>query len=124
MNFEVGVAAGCDKIFEMSEEIGFNAKLGLLSGLREQELVYIEEKAISNDGYGCNCEKLHVVNCKDGMMIIATGWTRENKKALATIRPIKYWDKLRIIRNFDYNYNSRVEVLPIDIIPAFTLGSL
>ena len=39
------------KIFEMPGEIGFTARLGLLSGLREQELVYIKEKTICNNGY-------------------------------------------------------------------------
>jgi hypothetical protein len=29
------------------------------------------------------------------MTIIAIGWTRGNKKALATIMPSKYWEKLR-----------------------------
>ena len=75
------------KIFEMPGEIGFIARLGLLSGLREQELIYIKEKAVCSDGYGCDCEKLHVVDCKNGMTIVAIGWTRANKKALATILP-------------------------------------
>ncbi|HEX5978873.1 MAG TPA: hypothetical protein VFY68_16435, partial [Nitrososphaeraceae archaeon] len=91
------------KIFEMPGEIGFNARLGLLSGLREQELIYIKEKAICDDGYGCDCDKLHLVNCKNGMTIIAIGWTRGNKKALATILPTYYWKKLRAVPKFDYN---------------------
>jgi intergrase/recombinase len=91
------------KIITLPGEIGFTARLGLLSGLREQELVYIKERAICNDGYGCDCEKLHVVNCKNGMTIIAIGWTRGNKKALATILPINYWEKLRALSKFDYS---------------------
>ena len=74
------------KIISLPGEIGFIARLGLLSGLREQELIYIKEKQVCNDGYGCDCEKLHLVNCKrNEMTIIAIGWTRGNKKALATI---------------------------------------
>jgi intergrase/recombinase len=90
------------KIFEMPGEIGFAVRLGLLTGLREQELLYIKEKPVCNNGYGCDCEKLHVVNCKNSMSIIAIGWTRGNKKALATILPTKYWDKLRSLPKFDY----------------------
>jgi hypothetical protein len=61
----------------MPGEIGFIARLGLFSGLREeQQLIYIKEKAICNDGYGCDCEKLHEVNNNNGMTIIAIGWTR------------------------------------------------
>ena len=91
------------KIISLPGEIGFIARLGLLSGLREQELIYIKEKQVCNDGYGCDCEKLHLVNCKrNEMTIIAIGWTRGNKKALATILPTKYWEKLRALPKFDY----------------------
>jgi hypothetical protein len=90
------------KIITLPGEIGFTARLGLFSGLREQELIYIKEKEVCNDGYGCDCEKLHIVTCKNGMTIIAIGWTRGNKKALATIIPTKYWDKLRTFPKFDY----------------------
>ena len=36
------------------------------------------------------------------MTIIAIGWTRGNKKALATILPTNYWEKLRNVPKFDY----------------------
>ncbi|MFY9871481.1 MAG: hypothetical protein WAK17_17335 [Candidatus Nitrosopolaris sp.] len=36
------------------------------------------------------------------MTIMAIGWIRGNKKALATILPTKYWDKLRALPKFDY----------------------
>jgi hypothetical protein len=74
-----------NKIATLPREIGFIARLGLLSGLREQELIYIKEREVCNNGYGCDCEKLHLVNCKSGMTIIAIGSTRGNKKALSTI---------------------------------------
>jgi intergrase/recombinase len=35
------------------------------------------------------------------MVIITIGWTRGNKKALATILPIKYWERLRALSKFD-----------------------
>jgi intergrase/recombinase len=89
-------------IITLPGEIGFIARLGLLSGLREQELIYIKERGVCNNGYGCDCEKLHLVNCRNGITIIAIGWTRGNKKALATILPTKYWDKLRALSKFDY----------------------
>jgi intergrase/recombinase len=91
------------KIFELPGEIGFISRLGLVTGLREQELLYIKEKQVCVNGYGCDCQELHLVNCKNGMTIIAIGWTRGNKKALATILPTQYWNKLRALSNFDYN---------------------
>src|SRR6476660_5968976 len=36
------------------------------------------------------------------MTIIAIGWTRGNKKALATILPTNYWEKIRNMPKFDY----------------------
>ena len=91
------------KIINLPGEIGFIARLGLLSGLREQELISIKEKQVCNDGYGCDCEKLHSVNCmRNEMTIIAIGWTRGNKKALATILPTNYWEKIRNMPKFDY----------------------
>ena len=90
------------KIVMLPGEIGFIARLGLLSGLREKELIYIKDREVCNNGYGCDCEKLRLVNCKNGMTIIAIGWTRGNKKALATILPTKYWEKLRNMPKFDY----------------------
>ena len=90
------------KIFEMPGEIGFIARFGLLSGLREQEIIYIKEKEICNNGYGCNCDSLHKVDCRNGLTIIAIGWTRGNKKALATIIPTQYWEKFRTLQKFDY----------------------
>jgi len=40
--------------------------IGLLLGLSEQELIYFKGKPICNAGYACNCEKIHIVNCKHG----------------------------------------------------------
>ena len=92
------------KIFEMSGVIGFIAKFGLLSGLREQEIIYIKEKEICHNGYGCDCDSLHKVDCRNGLTIIAIGWTRGNKKALATIIPTMYWEKFRSLEKFAYTY--------------------
>jgi intergrase/recombinase len=90
------------KIFDMPGEIGFIARFGLLAGLREQEIIYIKEKEICSNGYGCDCDSLHKVDCKNGLTIIVIGWTRGNKKALATIIPTKYWERFRSLKKFDY----------------------
>jgi intergrase/recombinase len=75
----------------------------LLPGLREQEIIYIKGKKICNNGYGYDCDRLHKVDCRNqGLTIIAIGWTRGNKKALATIIPIHYWEKFRALQKFDY----------------------
>ena len=86
----------------MPGEIGFIARFGLLCGLREQEIIYIKEKEICSNGYGCDCDSLHTVDCRNGLTIIAIGWTRGNKKALATIIPTQYLEKFRALQKFDY----------------------
>ena len=63
---------------------------------------YIKEKEICINGYGCDCDSLHKVECRNGLTIIAIGWTRGNKKALATIIPTGYWKKFRELQKFDY----------------------
>ena len=86
----------------MPGEIGFIARFGLLCCIREQEIIYIKEKEICNNGYGCDCDSLHQVDCRNGLTIIAIGWTRANKNALTTIIPTKYWEKFRALQKFDY----------------------
>jgi hypothetical protein len=87
-----------NNVMNIPGEIGFTCRLGLFSGLCEGELIYIRQKQICLQSFGCRCEKLHVVNCKNGMTIIAIGWTRGNKKALVTILPTKYWEKKGFIK--------------------------
>jgi hypothetical protein len=78
----------------MLGEIGFITRFGLLSTLREQEIIYIKEKEICNNNYGRNCDSLYKVDCRNqGLTIIAISLTRGNKKAVATIIPTKYWEK-------------------------------
>ena len=89
-------------IFNVPGEIGFTIRIGLLSGLREQEIIYIKGKPICENGYGCDCGNLHLLDCQNGMTVISIGWTRGNKKALATIIPKKHWEKLRSLTKFDY----------------------
>jgi hypothetical protein len=75
-------------------EIGYTCRLGLFCGLREQEIFYIKEKPLCYQTYGCNCDKLHFVNCKSNdITVIAIGWSKGNKKAIATILPTKYCEK-------------------------------
>ena len=42
----------------MPGDIGFITRFGLLSCLREQEIIYIKEKEIYDNGYGCDCDNL------------------------------------------------------------------
>ena len=96
------VSEKIEKIIAMPGEIGYTCRVGLFCGLREQEIFYIKEKSICYQAYGCNCDKLHVVNCNgNNMTVIAIGWSRGNKKAIATVLPTNYWERLRNMSRFD-----------------------
>ena len=90
------------KIMRIPGDIGFTCRIGLFSGLRESEISYIKQKEICSQSFGCQCDKLHVASCKNGLSVIAINWTRGQKKALATILPTQYWEKLRSLQRFDY----------------------
>ena len=78
-------------------------RIGLFSGLRESEISYIKQKEVCKQSFGCQCDKLHVVSCNNGLSVIAINWTRGLKKALATIIPTQYWEKLKKnLQRFDY----------------------
>jgi len=90
-----------NNVMDIPGEIGFTCRLGLFSGLREGEIIYIKQKQICLQSFGCQCDNLHVANSKNGLSVIAINWTRGNKKALATIIPTCYWQKLRNMPKFD-----------------------
>ena len=82
-------------------EIGFTVKIGLFTGLREEELYYIHDNEICENQLGCKCKNLHPINLDNGMTIIGINWIRGNKKAFVTILPTKAWDQFRNMRKFD-----------------------
>jgi polyhydroxyalkanoate synthase len=43
-------------------EIGFTVRMGLFTGLREEELYYIHDKEICCNELGCKCNNLHPIN--------------------------------------------------------------
>ena len=90
-----------NKITSIPGEIGFTCRIGLFSGLREDEIIYIRTRSICDQAFGCQCEKLHVANCRNGLSVITINWIRGNKKALATIIPTIYWERLRNMLKFD-----------------------
>jgi hypothetical protein len=60
-------------------EIGLTVKIGLFSGLREDEIIYIHNTEMCNNLGGCNCIKLHVIDKSNGVTIIVINWFRAHK---------------------------------------------
>lgn len=92
-----------NQVIRMTGDIGFTCKIGLFSGLRETEICYIKEKEICKQSFGCQCDLLHIVDCKNELTVIAINWTRGQKKALATVIPTQLWNRLRTMEKFDYS---------------------
>jgi Archaeal phage integrase len=83
-------------------EIGFTIKIGLFTGLREEELYYIHDKGICNNELGCKCSNLHPIKIDNtNITIIGINWIRGNKKAFVTILPTDLWEQFRKLPKFD-----------------------
>src|SRR5215203_1022744 len=90
-------------LLEMKGEIGLIVKMGLYSGLREEELVYIYRKSICPNLAACGCDKLHVMNKSNGISIVLIQWHRGHKKCYFSIIPTNLWQEFRKLPSFDYN---------------------
>ncbi|MGC2680620.1 MAG: hypothetical protein WA323_02050 [Candidatus Nitrosopolaris sp.] len=84
-------------------EIGFTVRMGLFTGLREEELYYIHDRETCNNELGCKCNNLHPINVdrSTGITIIGINWIRVNQKAFVTILPTKMWEQFRRITKLD-----------------------
>ena len=81
-------------------DIGLTIKVGLFSGLREDEIIYMHNKEICTNLGGCSCNKMHVVNKSNGLTVVVINWFRGHKKCYFTILPTAIWEQFRNISNF------------------------
>jgi intergrase/recombinase len=84
-----------NKLLVIPGDMGFVVKIGLFSGLREDEARYIHGKEICANNVGCRCDKLHVVHKQNGITGIGINWIRGNKKCYLTLMPTPLWQKFR-----------------------------
>jgi intergrase/recombinase len=84
-----------NKLLTIPGDMGFVVKVGLFSGLREDEARYIHGKQICTNNVGCRCDKLHVVQEQNGITGIGINWIRGNKKCYLTLIPTPLWQKFR-----------------------------
>ncbi len=83
------------QLLKVEGEIGLTIRMGLFTGLREDEIVYAHNMEICDNKGGCSCEKLHVVNKPNGLSIVLMNWIRGHKKCYFTIVPTKLWEQFR-----------------------------
>jgi intergrase/recombinase len=97
------VADKIKDLMTIQGDIGLTVKVGLFSGLREDEIVYVHDKEICSNLGGCNCSNLHVIDkSNNGLTIIVINWFRGNKKSYFTIMPTLIWNQFRTISKFSY----------------------
>jgi intergrase/recombinase len=82
-------------------EIGLTVKIGLFTGLREEEIIYIHKTEICGNLGGCDCNKLHIVNKSNGLTVVVINWFRGHKKSYFTILPTVIWEKFREVTTFN-----------------------
>jgi intergrase/recombinase len=95
------VEAKLKQLLKVEGEIGLTIRIGLFTGLREDEIVYAHDMEICSNKGGCNCEKLHVVNKPNGLTIVLINWIRGHKKCYFTIVPTRLWEQFRNLLVFN-----------------------
>jgi intergrase/recombinase len=83
-------------------EIGLTVKVGLFTGLREDEIVYMHNKETCNSLGGCSCSKLHAITKSNGLTVVVINWFRGHKKCYFTILPSIIWEQFRAVTNFNH----------------------
>jgi intergrase/recombinase len=89
-----------EKLTRIQGVIGFIIKVGLFSGLREEEIIYSHSKEICPDNAGHMCDRLHVINKPNGMSVITLNWFRGNKQCYFFIMPTNIWKQFRSLSRF------------------------
>jgi intergrase/recombinase len=89
------------KLLSIPGDMGFVVKVGLFSALREDEARYIHKKEICANNVGCRCDKLHVVDKKNGITAVGINWIRGNKKCYLTLMPTRLWHEFRQRSSFN-----------------------
>jgi intergrase/recombinase len=83
-------------------DLGLTVKVGLFSGLREDEIIYMHNKETCNNLGGCSCNLLHAVTKSNGLTVVVINWFRGHKKCYFTILPTIIWERFRGLSNFNH----------------------
>jgi intergrase/recombinase len=95
------VASKIKELMSIQGEIGLTVKVGLFSGLREEEIIYLHKTEVCSNLSGCNCDNLHAINKPNGMTVVVVNWFRGHKKCYFTFLPTAIWNRFRQLDAFD-----------------------
>jgi intergrase/recombinase len=76
-------------------------KIGLYTGLRQEEIVYLHKTALCTNLGGCTCEKLHVIKKPNAVTVVIMNLFRGHKKCYFTILPTLIFEQFRRVPKFD-----------------------
>lgn len=83
------------KILEIEGDIGVIIKFAFFSGLRGEEITYAHETITCDSLAGCNCDKLHITNKKNGVSIVVLNRVVGQKHSYFTIVLTPLWNEFR-----------------------------
>ena len=89
------------KLITIPGEIGLTIKVGLYTGLRQEEIVYLHNTAICTNLGGCTCNKLHVIKKSKAVTVVIMNLFRGHKKCYFTILPTSIFEQFREVSKFD-----------------------
>src|SRR5215213_1620043 len=90
------------QLLAIQGDIGQTVKVGLFTGLREDEIIYIHNKELCSNLGACSCNKLHAVTKPNELTVIVINWFRGHKKCYFTILPTVMWEQFRNTPNFTH----------------------
>ena len=90
------------QLLAIQGDIGQTVKVGLFTGLREDEIIYIHNKELCSNLGGCSCNKLHAVTKPNRLTVVVINCFRGHKKCYFTILPTVMWEQFRNTSNFTH----------------------
>jgi hypothetical protein len=89
------------QLMTIDNEHGLVVKVALLSGLSRKEMVYAFCEEVCDNPSCIGCKKLHVINKRNGMSIIAINWIQSGKRCYFTMLPTILWQQFRGLPAFN-----------------------
>lgn len=82
------------QLMRVEGDAGISIKVALLTGLREDEILYCFNQEICQHPL-CDCTKLHLASKSNGITIINVYWIRKGKPCYFALLPTGLWTRFR-----------------------------
>jgi hypothetical protein len=82
------------QLMRVEGDAGISIKVALLTGLREDEILYCFNQEICEHPL-CDCTKLHLASKSNGITIVFVNWIRKGKRCYFILLPTGLWTRFR-----------------------------